>query len=331
MRTKPKPPLFDAHMLGRPAVPAPSALSIAERPGFDLQPPPDFNVDFFCIGTPKSRSTWLARCVAEHPDVCVSIPKETNFFARHTTLLVDQTQAHFLRGWPWYRDCFSHARPHQKRGDFTINLYRNGPEAVDLVHEAFPDARLVALLRHPIKRLYSHYWHRASNPRAPPLRMTPEQALLSDAFLDTSRYHAHLRPWARRFGRDQLLVLLDEDLQTPLAGVQAFYRHIGVQDDFVPPSLDRVVQPIVGQKPMQRSAARAAQLLRKAGAGRLVDVANRQGLKRWFWEGTGRSAGYPPLDPELARRVYDRLADDIDQLEAWLGRDLASWRPDQAH
>ncbi len=305
--------------------------AIPERPDFDPQPPKDLQVDFFCIGTPKSRSTWLARCVAEHPDVAVSIPKETNFFARQWTLYLPGTPARFLCGWDWYRDCFNHARPGQIRGDFSINLYRNAPEAPALLHRAFPDARLLAVLRDPVKRLYSHYWHRATNAAAPPLNMPPEVAMLDEPFLDTSRYHAHLRQWAERFDEDQLLVVLDTDFADARRGLATVYDHLGVRNDFVPPSLESVVQPTTGTRKGQAVAARAAEYLRRAGAGKVVDVAIRRGLKRWLWEGRGRDASYPPLDPELAGRVYDRLADDIDALEDWLGRDLSAWRIHASH
>ncbi len=310
---------------GVAAVPG-AGSRVADRPDFETTPPPDIKVDFFCIGTPKSRSTWLARCVAEHPQICVSIPKETNFFARRTTLYVEETPARFLCGWDWYRDCFNHAQPGQIRGDFSINLYRNAPEAPRLLREAFPDAKLVVALRDPVKRLYSHYWHRATNPAAPPLEKPPEVALLEEEFLSTSRYHQHLRPWAEEFPRERLHIVLDTDFNDPRSGLAGVYRFLGVRDDFAPPSLERVVQPIVRQRRLQQPAARLATLLRQVGVGRMVDAVNRSGLKRWLWEGAGRQPSYPPLSPELAEQIYERLADDMDALEDWLGRDLSAWR-----
>ena len=36
----------------------------------------DFTVDFFLIGFPKTGTTALASCLAQHPDVCFSAIKE---------------------------------------------------------------------------------------------------------------------------------------------------------------------------------------------------------------------------------------------------------------
>ncbi len=36
--------------------------------------------DFIGIGPGRSSSTWIFDCINEHPDSCLSIPKETKFF-----------------------------------------------------------------------------------------------------------------------------------------------------------------------------------------------------------------------------------------------------------
>ena len=41
------------------------------------------NVGAFLLGAPKSGTTWLASALEQHPEICVSDPKEPNEVATH--------------------------------------------------------------------------------------------------------------------------------------------------------------------------------------------------------------------------------------------------------
>ena len=40
-------------------------------------------VGAFLLGAPKCGTTWLAEVLAQHPEICVSDPKEPNIVASH--------------------------------------------------------------------------------------------------------------------------------------------------------------------------------------------------------------------------------------------------------
>ena len=40
----------------------------------------NFSVDFIGVGGEKTASSWIFTCIKEHPQVCASNPKETDFF-----------------------------------------------------------------------------------------------------------------------------------------------------------------------------------------------------------------------------------------------------------
>jgi len=42
--------------------------------------PSTFKADFLGIGTPKCGSTWLFFALGQHPKICLSEPKEINYF-----------------------------------------------------------------------------------------------------------------------------------------------------------------------------------------------------------------------------------------------------------
>ncbi len=39
----------------------------------------NFKIDFIGVGAPKCGTTWVAQCLSEHPQICLSKPKEINF------------------------------------------------------------------------------------------------------------------------------------------------------------------------------------------------------------------------------------------------------------
>ena len=43
----------------------------------------NFKVDFIGIGAPRCGTTWIAKCLSEHPQICLSSVKETDFFGKY--------------------------------------------------------------------------------------------------------------------------------------------------------------------------------------------------------------------------------------------------------
>jgi hypothetical protein len=90
-----------------------------------------------------------------------------------------------------------------------------------------PEARFIYLMRDPVERTISHYWHmvRYHAERRPIL-----QAIRSEPqYLDVSHYAMQLQPYLDLFGRDQVAVLTFERLTAePVATTQALYDWLGV-------------------------------------------------------------------------------------------------------
>src|SRR5262249_53440192 len=119
------------------------------------------------------------------------------------------------------------------------------PLAPDRVAQLLPDARLIALLRNPVDRAFSHYQHEVAFGREElsfedaiareSERMEGElERMLADpayfsyawwnyAYLARCRYAEQLERWLAAFPREQLLVLLTDELADDTAGT---YRRV---------------------------------------------------------------------------------------------------------
>jgi hypothetical protein len=187
---------------------------------------------FLGLGAPKAATTWLFRCLQEHPEVFVADVKETEFFSwRHTMIDLDDYAAYF-----------DGANAGQAVGEITTSyLYWDG--TAERAHRAVPDARLFVSLRNPMDQVYSHYWHlRRQNfhqdERPRPERFEDALDLYPDKLLKPARYAEHLARWLSYFDRDQLHLIFYDDIQSrPAQVLRALYAFLGVDATVRPSSL----------------------------------------------------------------------------------------------
>lgn len=290
--------------------------------------PDDFRLDFFCIGAPKARSTWLAQCLDEHPAVAVARIKENDFFVHRRGVFTDDPNPNYLKNWDWYQSLFEAAPADAVRGDFSIKVWRNPELAPRTLKGLFPDLKLVVTLRDPVRRLYSHYWYVYNRVRHwGGVPDTFAQAVADDAFVARSRYAERLGHWMEHFSRDRFRILTDLELDhDPLREIQTTYDFLGVDDDFVPPSLRTRVNPPKGRRGIYGALYRTSQALRRIGLGPVIDAAKQIGVERAINRIDIAEIEYPPLDPDLEQQLRDRLRPDIERLERMLGRDLTPWK-----
>ena len=179
--------------------------------------------------------------------------------------------------------------------------YLSHPLASERIAQTCPNVRLIVLLRNPVARAYSHYWHQVRRGNE---KLSFEQALdREDARLEgevarvranpeycslhlqrhsyqyRGRYALHLSDWFRYFSRGQMLVLRSKDY---------FSEPLSV--------LDRVLT-FLGVRP-------------------LADVGGNRGH---YIIHANRAPKVPPMLPETRARLADAFRPHNRALEAMLG------------
>ena len=107
---------------------------------------------FIVIGAMKSGTTSLNKYFKHHPQICMSQKKEINFFCN------DNVWKH---GVDWYSGNFEKSPDTIAFGDVSPNYSKchTSPLAPVRMHETVPNARLIYIVRNPVKRFISHYIH----------------------------------------------------------------------------------------------------------------------------------------------------------------------------
>lgn len=292
-----------------------------------------FQVDFFLIGSGKSATTWLFRCLEDHPELAIARVKEPQFFVKSRDPYLPgedpEDNDRFLDDRDWYRDQFKHAEPGQLLGDLSINLLHNLDTAPELLHDHNPDARLLAMLRDPAERTYSMYWHQRFHGDDPDTVPDTFEAWLEDErHIMSSRYHTLLQRWLEVWPRDQLQVRTVLDLkEDPAALVRDVYAFLDVDPGFEPEALHERVNPAHRNRPLYEWARSAAETLHRVGFGKVVDAVNAVGLGKLIERVGTERVRYPPMDAGTERELRETFLPEVEGLEELLGRDLSAWKP----
>ena len=266
--------------------------------------------DHLVIGAAKAGTTSLSRWLDAHPDVYVPPSKELHFFDR---------DAQWERGVDWYATNFADAGDAASVGEATP-AYLFVPEAPKRIASVVPDARLIAVLRNPVDRAYSHYWHAhewGGEPRT--FEDAVEASLRGDEtvrpYLPRGYYLEQLQRYEELFSREQMLILRFEDLAAdPVGTFRRVCGLLGIRD--VAP---RNVGKVYNAHSRHRSSRLRARMegvrawRRAPGLARAVDRLNTS------------ERAYPAMPQPLRRRLVEHFAERNEALAQHLGWDLSGW------
>src|SRR3546814_99470 len=140
-------------------------------------------------------------------------------------------------------------------------------------------------------------------------------------FLEDGLYHRHLARFLEFFSRDQISVVLYDDIRggQPETVIEAVSAHIGVKPHLASVSMRSRVK--------DRDAALLPLTLRR-WLRPVKQFAEPWRQSPWFVAARRRLArplDYPPLSAELRRELRDYYADDVTELGGLLGRDMSFW------
>jgi hypothetical protein len=177
--------------------------------------------DFLGLGAQKGGTTTLQRLLEQHPGAYLPPAKELHYFSLH-----------YAAGEAWYRQQFAAASAAQCCGEITP-YYLFHPAALVRIQGLLPQARLIVLLRDPVQRALSQYFH-SRRLGLEPLELEPALAAEAErlagaeatlaaadgrhrshqehSYVARSRYEQQLQRLEGLFPADQLLVLRSEDL-----------------------------------------------------------------------------------------------------------------------
>ncbi len=311
-----------------PGSPAPQAgRSAREHPGAEPAAAAGRLPDFLIVGHPKCGTTAMHYMLRAHPQVHMPM-KEPRFFAQ-------ELRSRFRRLGPGtlpstlaeYMALFAGAAPDQRVGEASPQYLRS-TQAAARIAEVVPQARIIAILREPASFLRSFHLQALHNNvevetdfakalaleparrrgRHIPLLSQAPQALL---YSDHVRYVEQLKRFDAVFPREQMLVLIYDDLRNDNEGtMRRVLRFLDVDDTL---TIEPVRTPTL-------EAVRSPTLYR---AGIAAGPLRRRMVSDETWRRLVFRAPDPP-DEQLMGELRARFKGEVQALGQYLGRDLVS-------
>lgn len=292
---------------------------------------------FFIVGAPKCGTTSMAQYLNQHPEIFV-LRGEPHFFGSdieyNKPRLSPKQYAALCRNAGGKRLC----------GDRST-WYLYSRTAATEIQACNPDARIIAMLRHPAEMLHSlhaHHYQRgqrddienlgealAAEPGRRRGQRIPANARFAESlyYSEIARYSEQLQRYFAAFGRERVKIVLFDDLKSDPAGVYGdTLESLGADPDFVPDfDVHNASAPTSDGWLYRRwKASTLRYRMRSVVPRRLYDSIREMRKKRL--QQASRRQPRTPLDPELRTRLVEQFAPEVDRLEALIDRDLSAWR-----
>lgn len=203
---------------------------------------------FFIVGAQRSGTTYLYHLLDQHPEIEMAAPvrPEPKFFMR---------DADFAKGLGYYESHYFPGKPGAWLKGEKSTSYLESNTAAERVATAYPEARIVVMLRDPVARAISHWRFSVANgvenlPMAEAFEAEEERAKQWDAgrfsvspfaYKRRGRYIDDIAIWENHFPPSRIRVLVHESFVGQADQVADLYRFLGVADDFSPSGLARRV------------------------------------------------------------------------------------------
>lgn len=259
----------------------------------------------------RSGTTTLTHWLRHHSQVEMAAVKEVHYFDRN-----------YERGIGWYASQLP-AASGMKTGEATPN-YCYDPLAVERMGKQIPDARLLLLLRNPIDRAQSHYWHnRARGKEAlsfeEAIEVEPERlerGALDRAwysYLDRGRYLGQVDRILESFPRSSLGIFFYDDLERdPSRLFESVCRFLAV--DVEDPAVDMSWKVNAYTEFHSTRMRRLGKRLPKP-LGRVVGRVNVR-----------KSVAYPEMAASTRERLRRVFGQEHEALEDVLGMAVPQWQ-----
>ena len=239
---------------------------------------------FIIIGAAKSATTSLATALRRHPEIQISQSMEPKFFGRH-----------YLRGWEWYANQFEADPRRPLRGEASTmysSSYGSYARTPELIHHHLGPIPLIYLVRHPLRRIESHWRHWQGRIKdCPPFDQLLHSPRLRQRVVDASLYHKQWQRYQRWFPQQLMLSITTEELSTePQSSLRRILSFIGATPD-------------------------CSELLEK-GQLPLMNPAGSKGRK---------NVAAPSWSDELKQKTIDLIRPDSERFLTSTGRPINTW------
>jgi hypothetical protein len=274
-------------------------------------------LDFLVIGAARSGTTTLFHHLRCHPQIYIPPAKELPFFSE---------EEDFSRGWDWFvKEFFAKAPPEALWGKISPQ-YMENPAVPERLFKTMPRVKLIALLRHPVDRAFSHYRFLLRRGKE---TLPFEEAFFAQGWRDyfyvrPGEYGRVLNQFLTYFPPEQLLILFTADLESqPQSVLDAITTHLGLEPGFSPPNLGNQYNRGGIRTRLSWLVPAVRKLLPLKWLWHTLPAGIRLGIGKWyFFEVAPVPEAPPAIPPDFRRKLVEFYRPEVLALADLIGRDV---------
>ena len=293
--------------------------------------------NFLIIGTAKSGTTSLHTYLNQHPEIYMSPHKEPRFFAFEGEDLDPQHPIHrkTITNLEAYQALFDGVSGEKAIGEASPS-YLVEPKAPERIQRYIPKTKMIAMLRNPAERAYSHFLHLIKYnyeschdfglalQKKDELRIGPWSP--RHDYLLFGYYYSNLKRYFEMFDRKQIKIFLFEELKSdPIALLQKIFRFLEIDDTFIPDiSLHHSVSGIPKSRTFHNFLSRSNPI-KSFMKPFLRPFISKDFQARLIYSLKLRNLQKPQLSQEVRSYLTDIYREDILNLQKLIQVDLSEW------
>ena len=249
------------------------------------------------VGAQKAGTSWLFKCLEEHPAICVARGKETHFFSStHAGSRNDS-----------YKNNYAHYKTGQVLFESSTS-YLYDKSVARKIRTYNPETKIIIILRDPIQRTLSHVRHFQSKAKHK-YHSIHEVLSTEPTCISNSDYEKHIETYEKVYKEEQVLYLDYRDIaERPQMVIDEVCDFIGVYK-FSPKTLNKKYNSSLARShPIYRILTKYYLALSKTFIGRLlINTLKTLGINSISIEGFLRRLS-KPLTEQTDSTIEEQLA-----------------------
>ena len=268
------------------------------------------------IGAVKAGTSAIHEYLNLHPEITMSQLRELAFFT--STL-------NWHKGIEWYKPHWPEKNKIMGETSPQYTYAKDWREVPERISRIIPEAKIVYMVRDPIKRMISHYLHciRNGNERRKLQDILTHEKMQDVWYVQCSMYHTQISHYMNYFPRPQIYIAVLEELQAyPQYAMKDFFKFLGVDHSFFREEFFAPVN-VSSRKKRKTIVGKHIDNLRSNTAFSKVPIP--PSVKKLYRLMTRRSLKYPILNDEIKQKLVNCFQREADGLRKLTGKKLEFW------
>ena len=266
--------------------------------------------NFILAGIQKSGTTYL--------DTLLRTVNSVQLLDRNLNWSFFCNDTIYSKGTQWYESLFDGMNPDKLLGQTSADCLYN-PGTLERIKDFNPEMKILVILREPISRTYSQYWHEVKVGRE---HLSFETALEKEAdrikasyrnfkrygYVARSRYASQIKALKETFPADQIYITTLNRLKgDELNELNRILQFLG-QEPLEQIEKKESVRYNTGAVPRSILLQRSIYFLKHLGLGRVRNLIYSWNLK---------NEKHPPMNAETKARLQELLKEDVELFETY--------------